>query len=462
VLSQASTPPRPCCALARYLHGKDFPAVGLSRLLQPVALAANALPRRARENVYAWSGWSEALPPEKLGQVRAEEVARGMVGAYPQRRFPAVAIGSSSGALVHLCAALGIPWLPQTFLIPVRQSGVHPDDPQKSLEAGIAPARALLTANPELVLHHMHDPNQDRLMLRHMTYFRVKRLGLGAAFERFLEETLEPGGVIVLAEGRCTWPTTAVAERHIFQFGAVGGATPEEYFHGGPRVAAFLGRYGSRQQHWEPPEPDGERPEAEWGFESALRADTQRFARQRGYRVVRLLFDDPEHLSPLVADLHRWWHRQRGMPADRLLVESFILMEPWWAMRTGAVPFWMTFTTEPSAAWLERYLEGAEPYNDIRLMLFAHGTDSVGIASIARWRQLLERARRQGRFVGVDEDKYPRDFATFARYHSKLKQIADRYPIPEPLTVSQLNTFLTQAGDRYPVQWLADTYVGGV
>jgi hypothetical protein len=261
-------------ALARYLHGKDFPAVGLSRLLQPVAIAANALPRRAREGVYAWSGWCEALPPKKLAQVWAEEVARWMVGLYPQRRFPAVAIGSSSGALVHLCTALGIPWLPQTFLIPVRQSRVHPDDPQKSLEAGMAPARALLEANPELVLHHMHDPNQDRLMLQHMTYFRVKRQCLGAAFERFLEEALEPGGTIVLAECRCTWPTTAVAERHIFQFGAVGGATPQEYLHGSPRVAAFLAKYGSRKQHWAPPEPDAERPEAEWGFAPALRSDT--------------------------------------------------------------------------------------------------------------------------------------------------------------------------------------------
>jgi len=47
-------------------------------------------------------------------------------------------------------------------------------------------------------------------------------------------------------------------------------------------------------------------------------------------------------------------------------------------------------------------------------------------------------------------------------YHTKCKQIANRYPIPQPLTVGQLNAFLTQAGDRYPVQWFADACIGGV
>ena len=91
--------------------------------------------------------------------MRAEEVSRWVVSHYPRRRYPAAVIGSSNGALVHLCAALGIPWLPQTFLVPVRRSGVHPDEPAEELQWGREPARALLAANPDLQLHHMFDPN---------------------------------------------------------------------------------------------------------------------------------------------------------------------------------------------------------------------------------------------------------------------------------------------------------------
>ena len=40
-----------------------------------------------------------------------------------------------------------------------------------------------------------------------------------------------------------------------------------------------------------------------------------RFARERGYRVRRIVFDEPEALSPLVADLYRWWYRSAGCPA---------------------------------------------------------------------------------------------------------------------------------------------------
>ena len=440
-------------ALSACLHGEDFANLGMPAWLRPPVLATGVLPRRAREAIYAWSGWAEAIPPERIGEVDAEDIARWVTGVYPERRYPAVAIGSSSGALVHLCAALGIPWLPQTFLVPVRQTDIAPDEPRRSMEASAPLGRKLLEANPDLQLHHMHDPNQDQLMIRHMTYFRVKRLRLGPTFERFLVDTLAPGGVILLSECTKTWPATRVGERHVFQFGAVGGLEPREYFEDSPRVAAFLERYGSTRRHWDPPQPDGTWPEAEWGFEPTLRADIERIARERGWRIRRLIFDDPEHLSPMVAELYRARLRAQGRPAARLLVESFVLMAPLWALRSGSVPFWLTFNTEPSAAWLERYLSEAEPYDDILMMLFAHGADSIGLAPIARWRSLLARARRRGELLGVDEANYPGDFATFARYHAALPEIPEPLE-PEPLSWSELETFVEANRSRFAVGWI--------
>ncbi|MDP9381258.1 MAG: hypothetical protein M3Q29_14145 [Chloroflexota bacterium] len=360
-------------ALSRFLHGKDFPQIGmlpapLMPLMEPVAAAVNSLPRRVRELLYINSSGSEALPPDKLSEVRAEMISRWVADQYPRRSYQAAMIGSSNGAAVHLCAALGIPWLPQTFLIPVEHPGIPADEPRWDMEWGREPGRVLLQANPELQLHHMHDANQDRLTIQKLTYFRVKRLRLGEAYERFLEDTLRPGATIFLLECGLSWRTRRIGERHLFQHGAPGGATPEEYLHGGERVANYLGRYGSRKLRWESPEPDGESPEAEWGFEPTLREDVERFARERGYRVRRIVFEEPEAFSPLVADLYRWWYEERRIRADRLLVESFILMEPYWALRTGSVPYWALFNTEPSADLLERYLDGAEPYDHIHMM----------------------------------------------------------------------------------------------
>jgi hypothetical protein len=443
-------------ALGNYLRGEDFPMTGvmspsIEPLMKPLVAAVNALPKRVREEVYTWSGRSEAVPPKKLDQVRAEEVSSWVASYYPRRRYPAAMIGSSNGALVHLCAALGIPWLPQTFLITVRRN-MDPDEPARELEWGRGAARELLATNPELELHHMFDPNQDRLMARHIAYFRVKRLQLGDTYERFLEENLSEGATLFVAECGLKWPTTRVEKRHVFQFGALGGATPEEFLRGSERVEAYLARYGSRRRRWEPPEPDGERPEAEWGFESTLREDVERFASERGYRIRRIIFEQPEDPSPLVADLYRRWYEGRGLPANRLLVESFILMEPWWALRTGSVPFWMVFNTEPDAEALERYLEGTKAYDHIHLMLFSHGVDSVGLALIGRWRSMLQLARKHGSFMGVDERRFPRDFAAFVRYHIDLKEISARHPMPRSLQLTRLDEFLGRTGDRYPVR----------
>jgi hypothetical protein len=189
-------------ATARVLAGKDFPALGLplARPLKGVVPAVNLLPTAARDVVYAVGGVGEALGPGSIGKVRAERIAQWAVDLYPRRRYPAIFLGSSNGALVHLCAALGTPWLPQTVLVPVRQIDVHPDEPKDGLEAGREPGRILLENNPELQLHHMHDPNQDRLMLDLMTYFRVKWRRLSPSYARFIEDSLQPGGTIVLVD----------------------------------------------------------------------------------------------------------------------------------------------------------------------------------------------------------------------------------------------------------------------
>lgn len=445
-------------ALADCLHGRDFAGPGPplpAPIVEPLGASLNLLPRPFREQLYIWSGWREAIPPRRLGSVNSEEVAEWMVAQYPRRSYPAVMIGSSGGAAVHLCAALGIPLLPQTFLVAVRRSGVHPDDSRADLEFGRAPGAELLAENPDLQLHHMHDANQDRLMIQRMTYFRLKRLRLGAAFERFLRGHLQPGGTILLNECRQRWPTTRVAERHIFQHGAVGGASVEEMMNGSPRVREYLARYGSQRLRWDPPPPDAERPESEWGFAEELAEDVERFASRHGCRVRRLSYSDPEDLSPLVADLYRWWHGQRGHRPRRLLCGSFILIQPHAALRSPTVPWWSLFNVDRSASRIEAYLEDANGFDEIWMALFSHGVDSIGLAPIERWKQILGRARREGRFLGVDERRYPRDFAGLARYRLRLQRALAQETTPntEPLGLGDLDSFLSRRSRRHGVDW---------
>ncbi|MCU4754089.1 hypothetical protein OB919_19250 [Halobacteria archaeon AArc-curdl1] len=441
-------------ATASYLRGEAFPRLGMiSPAAKPLTPILNALPRSVRTTGYTWGGASEGVSPDDLGEIDIESFREWVVDQYPKRGYPAVIVGSSNGAAVFLAAALGIPFLPQTFLLPIRRS-MGPDDIREDIHWGIQHASAFLEANPNVSLHQMHDPNQDRLMVRKLAYFRTKVRSLGSAYQSFLETVLEPGGTIIVLECDYEWPAIELGDRHSFQLGGLGGLEPREYYEGSDRIAHFLAEQGADDRRWDVPEPDGEVPEAEWGFDDALREDIERVAEQRRYEIRRLCFDDPRDLSPFVADLYRDRYDRRGYDSNRLFVQSFALVEPWWTLRTGSVPYWSAFNTQPDADFVESYLDTAEPYDDVRANLFSHGVESAGLASIDRWRQVLERGRVQNGFVGVDTEEYPYDVKTHIRYHADLPdEIRDRYPHPSSMAIDRFDSAASEMQGSYSIDW---------
>ncbi len=447
-------------AVANYLHDKDLPSGGLVPPLKALGgEAVSQLPNSAVEIASTWAGWMNAASPDVLNKVRAETMSRWVLSQYPRRRYPAVMIGSSNGAAVHLCTALGIPWLPQTLLLCLRHTH-DPDDPKQVMEWAKVAARPLLHNNPDLCLYQMHDPNQDRVKVPRVAYFRLKRTRLGERYKQFLIENLEPGATIFLLECQYTWLATQVGDRHFFQVGGAGYLSPEDYFDRSPQIAEFLKQHNSTHQYWELPTPDGWFPESEWGFDPALRQDVEEFARQQGYRVRRIAFEYPQELSSLVSDLYRWWYQQRNLPdtgnvspENRLLVESFVYQQPWWVLRLGLVPYWSTFNDRRSVHQLHDYLDQTKPFDEIYMNLFSNGICGLGQATIEEWRSTLDRARKRGQFVGVNEQTYPGDLASFTRHYSELKKLNGHYPMPEPLTLDQLNTFLAQTSSDCAVHW---------
>jgi hypothetical protein len=210
-------------------------------------------------------------------------------------------------------------------------------------------------------------------------------------------------------------------------------------------VAAFLQAEGARVRRWHPPGPDADVAEAEWGYQPELSDDVRRVADRHGWQVETISFDHADDLSPFVADLYRWWYRRLGRPTNRLFVESFVLLDPYWVLRAAAVPYWITFNAEPGAERLGDYLDQADPYDVIEAALISNGTSTVDQAGPRRWVQVLERARVTGRLAGVDASRFPTDFGVFARYRDTLRHSQPRYPVPAPLSVPDFQSF---AADR--------------
>lgn len=163
--------------------------------------------------------------------------------------------------------------------------------------------------------------------------------------------------------------------------------------------------------------------------------------------------NEPEDLSPLVADLYRWWYMQKGIPATRLLAEMFFLIEPYWSLCTGSIPFWLAFNAASSAEAIEKYLRNKNEFDEIYLMLFNHGEKGMGLATIEQWKAVLSNAKKKSSFIGAQPDKYPFDFSIYTRYEKDLlKKFKERYNIGSKLTSEQLEQFLKKNDGRYKVE----------
>ncbi|GAA4409986.1 hypothetical protein GCM10023187_34050 [Nibrella viscosa] len=439
-------------ALANSLHGEGFPGAGSLPEREWLAQAINLLPWPVQQRLYIMGSAKGAVAPEQLASVQAEAFAEWVVSLYPKKTYPAIFIGSSNGAAMHLAAAMGVPWLPQTFLIPVKTPNLSPDDPKGRIAWATPFAQQLLDHNPALQLHHMMDPLQDRPMIPHTSYFRVKLRSLGPAYASFIRDHLAEGGTVFLIDCQKRWPVTQVGDRHYFQFGGLGGLRPEEYQQGSELVTEFLRDAGADVAKWDAPVPDCEQPESEWGFVASLGEEVSQLAETAGYRVSRLVFDEPEELSPHVADLYRWWYRQRGMPARTLLAEMFFLVEPYWALRTGAVPFWIAFNAQPSAERLRHYLQQTEPFDNIFLLPFSNGVAGPGLATEKELNAILDAARQRSGFLGASPGRYPFDFGIYARYEKDLKEkMPVRYSITPRLTTTDVAAFTRQTMTDRPI-----------
>lgn len=443
-------------ALAAALQGRRFRHLGRGRLPGALTSASALLPPRVLAQAFARAGAAEAIPPDRFADVSPHDFAEWVTQCYssglPGGGAPAVALGASDGAVMHLCAAGRIPWLPQTFLVPVRRLA-DPDDVDTDVRLGHRLVSQLTAAEPGVQVHQMHDANQDRLMVGRMAYFRIKLLRLLPPYRNFLRRVLAPGGTIVIVDDEIRWPVSNLGERHVFQAGAVGGLSPADYVEGSPRVATFLQEQGAYGTRWTFPPIDSTAPEAEWGYAKDLTDDVCDFAQDAGFRVVRMTVPSPGAASPYVADIFERWLETRETKTRRLLAETFICVEPTWALATGSVPYWLPFPVCGAAEALAAYLAKHAAFDDIVVTLFAHGVRSAGLAPAQCWEGLAGQARHIGELAGVDVRRWPLDFAALARYSDALDRIADA-PKPVPgLDWAQLSGLAAALAPEHDVTW---------
>jgi hypothetical protein len=411
----------------------------------------NKTPRALRQKLYSWSGWIDALQRKDIEQIHPPDIADWVTNLYPLKKYNGVFFGASNGAAIHLAAALGMAWIPQTYLLAFRRM-IKADQILRDIEWGEKIIRPFLRKYSYIHAAQMHDPVQDRLMVTKMGYFRIKFLQLPELFSKFISSHISPTQPLVTIECNYSWPSLSVNERHSFQLGGFGAIDPYEYLEGSDRTRTFLKKVGSPVSHWETFKPSGELPEAEWGYYDQCNQELQNQARNHNAPFYRFIFDHPEGLSDFTCDLYQWWYQKRlNYDSRKMLIENFALVAPYRSVRSGTIPFWLAFNTENSAQRLETYLKKRRKFEEIYLLLMSNGvTEGIGLATIEQWHRLLGLANHQGRLIGVDEREYPLDFATFLRYQKEITELLpNKNPLPNSLTIEEVKEFLQESPYTY-------------
>jgi hypothetical protein len=465
--------------VAGFLAGTKTPVMSGVPSSKVAADVVSVLPQRLQKKAFELAGRSAALRHKRVNDIDVDDIDQWVVDEYSAERtgrqtYPAVMIGAVSGAAFFLASALGIPFLPQTTLVAVKDADPAPDEPKHAMHRWAPAAREIAENNPRISVYHMHDPAQDRPMMEKTAFFRLKRAGLGPVYQEFLQHHLAPGGHIITLENTRTWRVTQTGERSFFQLGCLGGLLEEEYFTGSQRLSDFLQTEGSARRHWDAPAATGRLPDGEWGFDPALAEELDDVARRNGWQRRRLYQNEPQDASAFIAELFRDWYRRLGWEDNRLLAQTYTMLDAETTIATGSVPFWNRFHMQPSFNVLSEYLESTQEYAEILVSLFSNGVRSPGLVELSQWEELATRhASTRGGVIGVNPKTYPLDAGHPLRYRQALESVGPHRDLPESLTVADIDAFahtygiardgdglpehrddVTGEGIRNPVSWV--------
>ena len=238
-------------------------ALGLSRRLEPLAIAVNLLPRALQASrLYPRRRPRRRLRRQGSRRCTPRRSRAGPTELSESASLPAIAIGSSNGALVHVYAALGIPWLPQTVLDPGTPGRRGPRPAAGGMEFGANHAARTAGSESRVAAPpHARSESGPADAARH-DLLQGQAAGVSARpIERFITQRLRSGGTIILADCRLRWPTTRSASV-TFSSSAASVVSPQRSIlsaaSGSPPTSSVR---NPRFSQWQPPSPGGDRPE---------------------------------------------------------------------------------------------------------------------------------------------------------------------------------------------------------
>ncbi|MEE8593466.1 MAG: hypothetical protein V3T03_05005 [Candidatus Bipolaricaulota bacterium] len=329
------------------------------------------------------------------------------------RTYDAIVIGSPNGAVAHLAALLGAPFLTTSFGLTFRHDTIDPDNVLSYRETAQVLAETILSNNEsddfEIVCHF--DPIHDRSMVKFVDFLRIKLHELPEIYQAFICERLAPGGKLILINCGYTWPQYGLSDHAFLQVGGLGAIASEDF------TAAWPVEY-----------PIEIRRESEWGCPEAFANAVDAYAEDQGIEVMEITFDHPMDYSRLAYDAYLACPNVRP---QMLLIDCFNHQNPRTNLVTGIPALWLPFNTEEGLSWVDEVLAETQ-LDTIHFTMLPSFVESPDTASLDAWIEVLQ-PHGTIDLVGVRPDKFPSDPLAPYRFARDMRVLRKSHGLASPL-----------------------------
>ncbi|HNT75562.1 MAG TPA: hypothetical protein PKH77_11140 [Anaerolineae bacterium] len=424
-------------AVSAALHGEFVNVWDVNtwqqQALKFIAMGGKKAVISAVERVMATSGVDPAL----AARITTSMLATWAVSLYQDARGPydTLIIGAPSGGIMHLATALEAPFLSQHFLISYKDPKPA-DDVETYLAHGNELAEPALRRNRDLAVINHYNPLHDRFMIKYVNHIRYKLLDLPEAYKAFIFQTLRPGGTIIFADCRYSWPMYFIGERHWFQVGGLGGVRARDFLDGRhPAIVALQETVDAEPRgNWGLKERTAfEMPESEWGALPPLHQRLAQFARENAYEFVALEGPHPEYFSSLAFRVWDKVLRRAGSEPQGVFLETFTQVAPAATRAAALLPVWLPRNSTDSLNFLHRMRREFRLNPELRekpvfWLPLPHFTESFDMAPWEAWLDALKGLDAHP--LGMRPALYPADPLAFHAPRQALMEWVATHPSP--------------------------------
>ena len=420
--SQESSSPIITRAVSSALSDKPFNVYQFSGFQKTALQILGYFPSKAAEWVIPRVNQSNALSQQDVVNLSTSDLVNARIADYRDcdGRYPAITLGvGMGGTTAHLALSLGGPFLPQAFVLTMK-NGTMTGDVNAYNKLSMTIAKEITRTNSELMSIQHYDPVHDGWLVKRVNHLRLKLVELPEEYKVFIKQKLQPDGTVVYLDGRAKWNRFRTGERNVFQVGGWGDISADEFIYGSERLDNFAKNEKLKYFHWFLNDyPLEEGPESEWGSEPGLGEALDDFCHKEGYQFVRIAYEDPNDFSRLAYKAKKAALEKEKVVPEGLVVEMFSQFDTKIVDKYTLLPLWLIFNTKDSLEFLKSMVDEFPERCPVFFSGLATFSQTPDLVSWDDWQQVLQ--NHDVINIGARRTHFPADTLALLNWNKPLE-----------------------------------------